>query len=152
MDPRPVDRSVLYNQEVHQSSLIQERNDPGELHCQRHETNFYHNSVFDAHIIPYLQQFGFYGVPRLSFISLDRYLITTFIERWRLETHTFHVPQGECTITLQDVSIILGLPINGVAVSGNTCLDWREVCATVDPHFSRAFPLDWRDSLFILFL
>ena len=45
--------------------------------------------------------------------------------------HTFHVPQGECTITLQDVSIILGLPIDGVAVSGSTCLDWREVCATL---------------------
>ncbi|RVW45715.1 Serine/threonine-protein phosphatase 7 long form-like [Vitis vinifera] len=38
---------------------------------------------------------------------------------------------GECTITLHDVSIILSLPIDGVAVSGSTCLDWREVCATL---------------------
>ena len=67
----------------------------------------------------------------LGFISLDWHLITAFIERWRPETHTFHVPQGECTITLQDVSIILGLPIDGVAVSDNTCLDWREVCASL---------------------
>ncbi|RVW66675.1 Serine/threonine-protein phosphatase 7 long form-like [Vitis vinifera] len=98
MDLGPVDRSVLYNQEVHRSSLVWEGNDPGKLHC---------------------------------FISLDWHLITAFIERWRPETHTFHVPQGEYTITLQDVSIILGLPIDGVAVSGSTCLDWREVCATL---------------------
>ena len=131
MDPGPVDRSVLYNQEIHRSSLIWEGNDPGELHCRRREASFFRNSVLDARIIPYLQQSGFYGVARLGFISLDWHLITAFIERWRPETHTFHVPQGECTITLQDVSIILGLPIDGVAVTGTTCLDWREVCATL---------------------
>ena len=132
MDLGPVDRSILYNQEVHRSSLIYEGNDPSELHCRRRETSFYRNSVLDAHIIPYLQQFGFYGVARLGVISLDWHLITAFIERWRLETYTFHVPQGECTIILQDdVSIILGLPIDGVAVSGSTWLDWREVCDTL---------------------
>ena len=78
-----------------------------------------------------MQQYGFYGVAQLGFISLDWHLITTFIERWHPETHTFHVPQGECTITLQDVSIILGLLIDGVVVSGSTCLDWRKVCATL---------------------
>ncbi|KAL6316441.1 hypothetical protein AAG906_018144 [Vitis piasezkii] len=30
-----------------------------------------------------------------------------------------------------DVSIILGLLIDGVVVNGSTCLDWREVCATL---------------------
>ena len=71
MDPEPIDRCVLYNQEVHRSSLIWEGNNLGELHCQRRETSFYCNSVLDARIIPYLQQFGFYGVARLGFISLD---------------------------------------------------------------------------------
>nr|CAN59723.1 hypothetical protein VITISV_032353 [Vitis vinifera] len=33
---------------------------------------------------------------------------------------------SECTITFQNVSIILSLSIDGVAVSGITCLDWRE--------------------------
>ena len=81
MDPRPVDRYVLYNQEVHWSSLIWKGNDHGELHYQHREASFYRNSVFDAHIIPYLQQYGFYGVAQLAFISLDWPLITTFIER-----------------------------------------------------------------------
>ena len=55
MDPGPVDRSVLYNQEIHRSSLIWEGNDPGELRCRRREANFFRNSVLDARIIPYLQ-------------------------------------------------------------------------------------------------
>ena len=103
--------------------------DSRELYCRRREASFYPNSVLDTRIIPYMLQSGFYGVTRLGFISLDWHFITTFIERWRLETYTFHVPQVESTITLQDVSIILGLPIDGVAICGITCLDWREVCA-----------------------
>ena len=72
MDPGPVDRSILYNQEIHRSSLIWEGNDLGEFRCRHREAIFfYHNIVLDARIIPYLQQSGFYGVARLGFISLD---------------------------------------------------------------------------------
>ncbi|RYR47051.1 hypothetical protein Ahy_A07g032960 [Arachis hypogaea] len=45
-------------------------------------------------------------------------MITTFVERWRLETHTFHMPWGECTITLQDVVYHFGLRADGDLVSG----------------------------------
>ena len=54
MDPGPVDCYVLYNKEVHRSSLIWEGNDPGELHCRCCEASFYRNNVLDACIIPYL--------------------------------------------------------------------------------------------------
>lgn len=36
------------------------------------------------------------------------------------ETHTFHLPIGECTVTLEDVSILFGLRINGKLVNGPT--------------------------------
>ncbi|KAK1631505.1 hypothetical protein QYE76_005820 [Lolium multiflorum] len=39
--------------------------------------------------------------------------LTALVDRWRPETHTFHLRAGEMAPTLQDVSMILGLPIQG---------------------------------------
>ncbi|KAK1662558.1 hypothetical protein QYE76_050717 [Lolium multiflorum] len=37
--------------------------------------------------------------------------LTALVDRWRPETHTFHLRAGEMAPTLQDVSMILALPI-----------------------------------------
>lgn len=47
---------------------------------------------------------------------VDRALLTAWVDRWRPETHTFHLTVGEMAPTLQDVSMLLGLPIAGAAV------------------------------------
>lgn len=78
--------------------------------------------------MPYIEQIGFYGISQLPFIQLDWHLITALVERWRPETHTFHMPSGEVGLTLQDVSIQFGLPIDGHAVTGNTGLVWVDEC------------------------
>ncbi|KZV16392.1 serine/threonine-protein phosphatase 7 long form [Dorcoceras hygrometricum] len=66
-----------------------------------------------------LAQMGFYGVIQCGPIKyFDNHLITVLVERWRQETHTFHLPVGEATITLQDVAMIWGLNIDGLAVIG----------------------------------
>ena len=49
-------------------------------------------------------------------VSLDRSLLTALVDRWRPETHTFHLPYGEMAPTLQDVAYLLGLPLDGDAV------------------------------------
>ena len=36
------------------------------------------------------------------------------VDRWRPETHMFHLPCGEMTPTLQDVAYLLGLLIIGL--------------------------------------
>ena len=53
-------------------------------------------------------------------IRIDHALITGLVERWRPKTNTFHLPIGEVIVTLQDVTYIYGLPINGPAVTGRT--------------------------------
>ncbi|GAU51789.1 hypothetical protein TSUD_415750, partial [Trifolium subterraneum] len=50
-------------------------------------------------------------------------LITAFTERWQPETGTFHLRIGEMTITLDDVSCLLHIPITGKMLNhaGTSC-------------------------------
>ena len=43
----------------------------------------------------------------------DRGLLSSFVERWHRETSSFHLPMGELTITLDDISSLLHLPVVG---------------------------------------
>jgi len=54
--------------------------------------------------------------------------VTTLVERWRFKSHTFYLPVGECTITLKDVALQLGLRIDGRPVTGPTYYDWKQMC------------------------
>ncbi|XP_050876542.1 protein MAIN-LIKE 2-like [Lathyrus oleraceus] len=73
-----------------------------------------------AVIIPYLELVGFANVAKIASLKVNSKLIVALLKRWRPETHTFHLPTGECIITLEDVSMLLGLRINGKAVDGPT--------------------------------
>ncbi|MFQ6669895.1 hypothetical protein Gotur_034971, partial [Gossypium turneri] len=61
--------------------------------------------------------------------KLDSKLISALVERWRPETHTFHLPCGECTITLKYVNLQLGLSVDEYPVTGSVQSgDWGAVC------------------------
>lgn len=54
------------------------------------------------------------GLGLIGSISLNNSLISAVVERWRRET--FHFPCGEMTITLDEVSLILGVTVDGKPV------------------------------------
>lgn len=77
----------------------------------------------DPRVLQYVDWVGFGGIHRVGYREIDRGLITALVERWRQETHSFHLPVGEATVTLRDVAILTRLPIHGNAVTGGVVLD-----------------------------
>ena len=65
---------------------------------------------------------------------MDHTLITSLVERWRPETHTFHLPHGKMGITLQDIEVMLGVPVDGLPVTGGVKLDWPRLCLELLGH------------------
>jgi hypothetical protein len=50
---------------------------------------------------------------RLTRFTYDAPLITALMDRWRPETHSFHFPVGEMTLSLEDAAMLGGLPCAG---------------------------------------
>ncbi|MFQ6645076.1 hypothetical protein Gotur_019407, partial [Gossypium turneri] len=74
----------------------------------------------NSRLMPYLEQARFGSAALIWTFELRYDLISALVERWRPETHTFHFPCGECTVTLEDVALQLRLPIDGSPVTGVT--------------------------------
>ncbi|KAK9284234.1 hypothetical protein L1049_023403 [Liquidambar formosana] len=133
--PGPIDGSVLYRQDRHRSDRIWSSQDQSiltyTLTTRRSDSGLWGRAV-DPLVMRHLHAAGFYGLSRIGFIRLDPALITALVERWRQETHTFHLPIGEVTITLQDVAVLWGLPIDGLPVTSmdsyRTMAEWQELC------------------------
>ncbi|QHO24908.1 uncharacterized protein DS421_12g376420 [Arachis hypogaea] len=75
-----------------------------------------YNDRVDEH----LRVTGFYHASQIGVVQCQKALVNALIERWHPDTHTFHLPIGECIVTLEDVALILGLPTDGLPVTGMT--------------------------------
>ena len=76
---------------------------------------FLHNVLTFDRVLFRLSEAGLLTIGRLAesgLAKLDRSLLTALVDRWRPETHTFHLPCGEMSPTLQDVAMLLsvGMP------------------------------------------
>ncbi|KAI8542719.1 hypothetical protein RHMOL_Rhmol08G0161000 [Rhododendron molle] len=131
----PVDRSLLRFQEFHHSHAIWKNNGERPLDCkpivvQRSEARLKKLKPPEELVAQYIRQAGFGGLLDMPFISIDLALVTALLERWRLETHTFHFLTGEWTVTLQDVEVLLGVPVDGEPVVGTILKkkEWNGLC------------------------
>jgi hypothetical protein len=85
---------------------------------------------YDERYTPYVRETRL--LPFIQLVSrstppLNAAAITALTDRWRPETHSFHLRTGEMTVTLQDIAMIAGLPIEGNPLCMSTDSDgWRE--------------------------
>ncbi|RVW14886.1 Serine/threonine-protein phosphatase 7 long form-like [Vitis vinifera] len=87
--PDPEDTSVLTLQHRHRSSTIRVDPDMGSVLTFRHR--FRQEWVLDDRVRPYIIQSRFHVFHRVGHVKVDWPLITALVERWHLETHTFHM-------------------------------------------------------------
>ncbi|XP_020211657.1 serine/threonine-protein phosphatase 7 long form homolog [Cajanus cajan] len=112
----PVEDDLLSLQSIHVSQHVWNREEDRRLLARRAAPTRNGIDGIPHQIVPLIDQAGFGWIARLSYIKMSPGLLTALVERWRPETHTFHMPFGECTITLQDVGMIVGLPVDGEAL------------------------------------
>jgi hypothetical protein len=88
---------------------------------------------WDERYTPFIRRAGFLPLAHLvpgHLPMMDSIALMTLVARWRLETHTFHLPWGETTVTLQNVAMTLGLPIDGAPFSRTVSpAGWRDSVA-----------------------
>ena len=80
--------------------------------------------MVDDRVLNIVKRVGLKGLHKTPSRKIDHNFITAFVEQWQPKTHTFHLPHGETTITLQDVEVLLGIPIDGEAIVGRADLVW----------------------------
>ncbi|KAJ3687495.1 hypothetical protein LUZ61_016659 [Rhynchospora tenuis] len=74
----------------------------------------------DKRIHGRLQKLGLIHISKLKHVNVDMALLKAMTEFWRPETHTFHFPVGEMTVTLKDVQYLYGLRTEGYPLTGKT--------------------------------
>jgi hypothetical protein len=86
-----------------------------------------HNPLtWEEQYVPFIRRAGFLPLVRLMSSDLpmmDSATLMPVVDRWRPETHTFHLPCGETMMMLQDIDMILDLPIDDTPVTGTISPD-----------------------------
>lgn len=58
----------------------------------------------------WMNEFGL-SSQRTNLTRIEQHLVSTFVERWHPKTSSFHMWYGEMSITLNDVSCLLHMPV-----------------------------------------
>ncbi|RWR86348.1 LOW QUALITY PROTEIN: serine/threonine-protein phosphatase 7 long form [Cinnamomum micranthum f. kanehirae] len=104
--------------------------DRGALKCLSHgqKVPYWQLNEFDR-FKALVSRFRLAPLVTTSYRSINKIIVSGFVESWQPETNTFHMPFGEMTITLDDVASILGIPVMGRTVSFNERMTYEEAQA-----------------------
>ncbi|KAG8478571.1 hypothetical protein CXB51_028344 [Gossypium anomalum] len=83
----------------------------------------------DEWTMPYLWLAGFGDVALIRRFDMRANLISALVERWCTKTHTFIMSCGECTITLEDVAMQLGLRVDDAMELSSIATEHKVMCA-----------------------
>ncbi|KAL9678329.1 hypothetical protein QQ045_016173 [Rhodiola kirilowii] len=133
----PILDTLLYKQPTHRSTMIWETLGTDVL-------TVHHRGISwdaDERVLPYIITAGFGPCYYMQNYEVDLSFMSALVERWRSETHTFHLHHVEMTITLEDVGILKGLLIEGRAMTTHQEVeDYGPLCVQllgVVPHRKR---------------
>ncbi|KAE8772724.1 transposon protein, putative, Mutator sub-class [Hordeum vulgare] len=108
-----------FYEQKYRAVLVERGEVPLLLRLRGHNPN--ESLLYDPRYEPYFRRMGllqfvfnFKGTPPW----LNAKALTALTDRWRPETHSFHLPLGEMTITVEDIAMITGIPIEGRALTG----------------------------------
>lgn len=124
VNPGPIIKDVLFIERNHKA-LYMFQNNPVNYEAmtsKRGDSRFwkhYKSIHLTTEVRDIISDVGMIGVCDCYSTKLDMGFIHALVERWRPETNTFHLPIGETTVTLQDVNVLWGLPIDGEVFSGS---------------------------------
>ncbi|KAL8113874.1 hypothetical protein AgCh_020962 [Apium graveolens] len=111
--PGPIDGDLLNQQNRHRSQFVWDGTGTDDHLRLRSNFKTYWDCI-EANPLPQrihdvVREAGFMGVLLTGSMRHDAGLISAFLDRWRPETHTFHLRFGEATVILEDDYYILGL-------------------------------------------
>ncbi|XP_073225403.1 uncharacterized protein [Cicer arietinum] len=115
----PIDKSVLRTFGDHVATRLWDGVDRGELRVFSNGKKLKEVVIEHEEVEQLVKSSGLYSLLKCSYEMIDKGIISAFVERWHRDTNSFHLPIGEMTITLDDVSSLLHIPITGAFFSVN---------------------------------
>ncbi|KAH1216941.1 Serine/threonine-protein phosphatase 7 long form [Glycine max] len=91
------------------------------LHIRRVVPTYQGEEEILEKIIPFLRQSDFYWIMKMRYLK-NKCLINQCFDRKMEAGNTY------CTIILQDISVLLGLRVDGLPLIGPTNLNWADLC------------------------
>ncbi|KAH1250034.1 Protein MAIN-LIKE 1 [Glycine max] len=83
--------TFLWMQPKHVSEHVWNGEPDKKLHIRRTVPTYQCEEQIQEEIVPLLRQSEFYWIMKMGYLKINATLISAFIERWRPETHTFHL-------------------------------------------------------------